>query len=80
MYFNASCEPCTLEPLTGQAAIRGSIAGRPIDGRFSFAASALRLRLESVGRMPRDFVFTAEEGREVFVYRGAYELRGKSPT
>jgi hypothetical protein len=78
VYFNASCQPCTLEPLTAQAAVRGTIGGRPIDGRFSFAAWALRLRLESVGRMPREFLYTAEEGRETLVYRSAFELRGGS--
>jgi hypothetical protein len=78
VYFDASRRPCALEPLTAQARIRGTIAGRRLDGRFSFAASTLRLRLESVGRMPRDFVFTSEEGKETFVYQGAYRLVGKS--
>jgi hypothetical protein len=50
----------------------------PWTGRFTFAASTLRLRLESVGRTPRDFVFTSEEGRETFVYQGAYRLLGTS--
>jgi hypothetical protein len=79
VYFEASRRPCSFEPLTAQARIRGTIAGRPIDGRFSFAAATLRLRLESVGRTPRDFVFTSEEGKETFVYQGAYRLLGTSP-
>jgi hypothetical protein len=78
VYFDASRRPCALEPLTAQARIRGTIARRPLDGRFSFAASVQRLRLESVGRTPRDFVFTSEEGKETFVYQGAYRLVGKS--
>jgi hypothetical protein len=78
VYFDASRRPCALEPLTAQARIRGTIDGHPIDGRFSFAAATLRLRLESVGRTPRDFVFTSEEGKETFVYQGAYRLLGDS--
>ncbi|HET9360862.1 MAG TPA: hypothetical protein VFO58_14020 [Vicinamibacterales bacterium] len=78
VYFDASRRPCALEPLTAQARIRGTIGGRPVDGRFSFAATVQRLRLESVGRTPRDFVFTSEEGKETFVYQGAYRLLGTS--
>jgi hypothetical protein len=39
------------------------IDGRRIEGRFSFAAWALRLRLESVSGTPREFLFTAEPGK-----------------
>lgn len=78
VYFDASRQPCSLEPLTAEASIRGTIGKLPINGRFSFAAAALRLRLESVGKTPRDFVFTTEEAMEAFFYRGAYRMIGKS--
>jgi hypothetical protein len=54
------------------------IDGRRIEGRFSFAAWALRLRLESVSGTPREFLFTAEPGKETLVHRGAHEVRGRS--
>jgi hypothetical protein len=78
IYFDASRHPCSLEPLTAVASIRGTIGTQPINGQFSFAGSVMRLRLESIGGRPRDFVFTAEEGNETFVYRGAYRIVGKS--
>ena len=77
VYLTAARQRCSLEPMTGEAVINGTIGKEPINGRFSFAAADRQLRLESVGRNAGDLVFTADEDTDAFMYRGAYVIGGK---